>query len=67
MLKSTHDYGLIGLIRRGNIVFKDGVFGYRHMFMALRVDDQGLARCGLDHHLSEICLDSFPEFNGDME
>lgn len=48
MMKETHELGVIGLVRAGNLHFHQGRFGYKHLFMALRVSDSGIAKCGID-------------------
>ena len=56
----------MGLLRPGNLTFGKDTFGYRHMFMALRCNDDGLAKCGLDALYSSTNEKDFPPFNGDL-
>jgi hypothetical protein len=36
------------------------------MFMALRVNNEGLAKCGMDFIFSDVGRKQFPAFNGDL-
>lgn len=58
--------GLIGLLRPGNLTFNGSGLGFCHMFMALKCNDDGLAKCGIDAQYCNTTEASFPEFTGDL-